>query len=455
MNVVEAKILEILKKVEDSGFEIAIVGGAVRDFLAGGDVKDWDLTTNAKPEEILKMFPKGFYNNRFGTVGVPMGDGVVEVTTYRSEARYSDSRHPDEVTWGKTLEEDLKRRDFTINAIALRKAGKGAVKIGGEKFEVIDPFGGQADIERKIVRAVGEAKDRLKEDPLRMIRAVRFATKLAFEIDVKTREAISKNAELICKISGERIRDELFRIVDCSDSDRGFFLLHELGLLAYIIPELDVCFSVEQVSPKRHHIFDVGTHCVMSMKNCPSQKTIVKFAALLHDIGKAKVAKVTDEGVRTFFNHEVIGAKQARNIAERLHLSADERDCVVNLVRWHQFSVGEVQTDSAVRRFINNVGLNNVEDMMNVRIGDRLGSGITEAESWRLKLFRKRIADVLTQPFSVKDLKINGADVMRLLKIKPGPKVGEILNKLFEEVVEDKEKNKQEYLEKRIKVFQD
>jgi len=444
--------LAILKKVERAGFEVAIVGGAVRDLLAGKDAKDWDLTTSATPEAILKIFPNAFYNNKFGTVGIPIAkEKVVEITSYRSEKGYTDSRHPDQIVWGKTLEGDLKRRDLTINAMALRQKAKGEIKIGNSQFEIVDLFGGQDDLKNKIIKAVGNADERFTEDALRMIRAVRFATSLVFKFDSKTKEAILENAELISKISGERVRDEVFKIVDSSDSDRGFFLLRESGLLRYILPELEVCFDVSQVSPKRHHIWDVGTHCVMSMKTCPSKKTIVKFAALLHDIGKAKVAKVTNEGIRTFYNHEVAGAKQAKEICDRFHLSRDDREKVYRLVRWHQFSVGEDQTDKAVRRFITNVGLENVEDMIDVRVGDRLGSGLTESESWRLKLFRKKIEDVLKKPFTVSDLKVNGKDVMEILKIKPGPMVGKILNELFEEVLENEKKNKREYLLGRIK----
>lgn len=450
------EILEILKKFDSAGFEIAIVGGAVRDILAGREAKDFDLTTNAKPEEILKLFPsKSFYNNRFGTVGISFENSelktpnskVVEVTTYRSEDSYSDSRHPDEVKWGDSLDEDLKRRDFTINAIALRYAGG---KLSKEPFDI---FGGLDDFEAKVIRAVGDPGERFKEDALRLLRAVRFSTTLGFGIEAKTKKAVGDNAQLIQKVSGERVRDEIFKLVENEDCDKGFFLLHELGLLKHILPELDVCFDVPQKSPKRHHVFDVGTHCVLSMKNCPSQKTTVKFATLLHDIGKAKVADMTEEGVRTFYNHEVVGAHQALQIADRLHLSRDDKEIVFKLIRWHQFSVNENQTDKAIRRFIKNVGLENVEDMMDLRVGDRLGGGLQQPESWRLKLYKDKIKQVLTKPFTVKDLKINGEDVMKALGIKPGPKIGEILNKLFEEVVEENKNNTKEYLLKKLDEF--
>lgn len=443
-------VLKVMKKIDEAGFEVAIVGGAVRDFLAKKEVGDWDLTTSARPEEILKIFPDSFYNNAFGTVGIPIRESksqgvkelkVIEITTYRTEESYSDARHPDEVKWGDSLEEDLKRRDFTINAVALRYT-----KSKPFPGELVDPFGGQTDLKNKIVRTVGNPDERFNEDALRLLRAIRFAATLGFEIEAKTKAAITSNAKQISKISGERIRDEIFKIVESENCDLGFFLLRDVGLLPYILPELDVCFKVEQKSPKRHHVFDVGTHCVMSLKHCPSTKTAVRLATLLHDIGKAKVADVTEEGVRTFYNHEVAGAHQVLEIADRLHLSRDDKQKLFKLVRWHQFSVSEDQTDKAVRRFIVNVGLDNVEDMMDLRVGDRLGGGLEEPESWRLKLFRDKIKNVLTKPFTVQDLKINGRDVMEAMKIKPGPKVGKILNQLFEEVLEDDEKNTREYL---------
>lgn len=435
-------IHDICKKLTSAGFEAAVVGGAVRDLLGRKDVFDWDLTTSAKPDEIQKIFPDSFYENRFGTVGVKTSKGIVEVTTYRTEESYSDNRHPDEVVWGKNLEDDLARRDFTVNAIALKW-------MGGE-LEIVDPYDGQTDLKNKIIRTVGAPDARFKEDALRLLRAIRFVTTLDFNLEENTTASITKNAKLIKNISGERIRDEVFKMVDSEKPDRGFLLAHEIGLLAEFLPELDVCFEVPQKSPKRHHVYDVGMHCVMSLACCPSKDTITRFATLLHDIGKAKVAKTID-GVRTFYNHEVVGGRQVVNIAERFHLSREQREKLYRLVRWHQFSVSEDQTDSAIRRFIKNAGIEYVNDMMDLRVGDRLGGGLQQPESWRLKLFKQRITEVLQKPFSVTDLKINGDDVMKTLGIEPGRKVGEILNKLFEEVLLDKDKNAREYLIARLK----
>ena len=459
INGIPTGIEKIIKKLEASGFEVAIVGGAVRQMLKGEKITDWDLTTDAKPEQIQKLFKKSFYNNRFGTVGVPIADGqIVQITTYRTEEKYTDRRHPDVIVWGKSLEEDLKRRDFTINAMALKKVESGKPsalrlrleELKVESFVLIDPFDGQKDFKDRIIRAVGEPDKRFAEDALRLLRAVRFATVLNFSIEQKTQTAIKKNASLLSEISGERIRDELFKIIESDNAADGILLLKDLELLKIILPELEVCFAVEQKSPKRHHIFDVGTHCVLSLKNCPSKDTTVRFATLLHDIGKAKVAKVTEEGVRTFYNHEVVGGYLAKKIADRLHLSHEQKDKLYKLVRFHQFTVDEKQTDKALRRFIRNIGIENIEDMMDLRIGDRLGGGLQQPESWRLKLFRQRIKEVLKKPFTVADLKINGNDVMKALNIKPGPEVGRILNELFEEVADDKTKNTKEYLLKRV-----
>lgn len=442
---INTKVKKVMEILEKAGFEVAIVGGAVRDILAGVEVVDWDLTANATPQEILKLFKKAFYNNIFGTVGVVFDSQKVEITTYRSESGYTDRRHPDKVSWGKSLEEDLARRDFTINAMALRFAQ------GKLSPTPVDPYGGLNDFKKKVIRAVGDPDKRLKEDALRILRAIRFATTLSFEIDPKTFAAIVKNAGLITKISGERIRDELFKIIESDRAAEGIFLAKGTGILKVILPELEECFAVEQKSPKRHHIFDVGTHCVLSLKHCPSKDVIVRFSTLLHDVGKAKVAAVTEEGVRTFYNHEVVGARIANNITKRLNFSREQRDKVFKLIRWHQFSVGEDQTDKALRRFIKNIGVENIEDMMDLRVGDRLGGGLQQPESWRLKLFRQRLKEVLKKPFTVSDLKVDGRDVMKILNIKPGPKVGKVLNSLFEEVADDPKKNNRDYLLERIK----
>lgn len=435
------------------GFECWAVGGAVRDLLAGKNPLNWDFTTNAKPEEILKIFSKGFYDNIFGTVGIQVehlaeqfnikvsrdfAKEVVEITTYRTEHKYYDRRRPSKVEWGGSLEEDLKRRDFTINAIAA----------DGKK--IIDPYNGQKDLEEKLIRAVGEPNARFKEDALRMMRAVRLATELEFLIEEKTRKAIANDADLLSDIANERIRDELLKILASRYPADGILLLRHAKLLKVILPELEQCFGVPQKSPKRHHIFDVGTHSIESLRHCPSKNPIVRFAALIHDLGKRGTFHKDKSELITFYNHEIVGTKLARNIVKRLRISKKDSIKIIKLVRWHQFSINEKQTDKALRRFIRRVEVENLQDMIDLRIGDRLGGGARET-SWRFELFKKRLEEVQVIPFTVCDLKIDGNDVMKILNIKPGKKVGEVLDKLYEKVENKKLPNKRKELLQEIK----
>lgn len=451
-------ILDIYRKIKNANFEVYFVGGCVRNLLMDLPVKDWDFTTNAAPDEILKIFQNGFYDNQFGTVSVPIEgqERPLEITTFRTEKGYIDRRHPENVEWGKTIEEDLSRRDFTINAIALklemRHLGGGRMDSPEVEKKIIDPFGGQKDIELKIIRAVGDPQQRFKEDALRLMRAVRIATQLSFVIEDETWKAIKENSELISEISKERVRDELMMILASEFPYEGIMLLKNAGLLQYIIPELLEGIGVSQERPGRHHKTDVFTHNLMSLKHCTSTDPIVRFATLIHDTGKPRVQTLDENGLVIFHNHEVVSSKMAYEICDRLHFSKKERGRVINLIRWHMFTVDEKITDAAVRRFIRRVGVNNIKDLIDLRIGDRLGGGTQRAESWRLKLFKKRIEEQLQPaPFSINDLVVDGNDVMEILNIKPGPIIGQILQKLFEEVDEDLEKNNKEYLEKKVK----
>lgn len=434
----EVKI--ILDKFQKKGFQIYIVGGAVRDLLMNRQVKDWDFTTDAKPEEILKIIPEGFYDNKFGTVGLSVGDEIFEITTMRKEGDYKDHRHPVNVSWTNKIEEDLARRDFTVNTMAL-----------DGKNKIVDPFNSQADIRNKIIKAVGEPNTRFQEDALRLIRAIRFATQLEFEIENKTLESIKKNSPLIKEVASERIRDELFKILESLNPYIGIIKLRETGILQIILPELEKCFGIKQEGPKHDRIYDIGEHSLLTLKHTRSTDSLVRFASLLHDVGKINTVNTQADGNVTFYNHDLEGGKIVLGISKRFNLSKKQTDKLYRLVRWHLFTVDENQTDSAIRRFIKNVGVENIEDMMAVRIGDRLGGGTQKAVSWRMEKFKERIHLVLQKPFSIADLKINGLDVMESLNIKPGPKVGEILQKLFEEVLEDSSKNTKEYLLKRVK----
>ncbi len=442
--VIPEKVKNIIKKFAENKAEIYIVGGSVRDLILGREVNDWDFTTNLPPEEMKKLFPKNsFYNNNFGTLSILGKDGeIFEVTTFRTERGYSDGRHPDEVKWGKSLKEDLERRDFTINAIAIK------ISDLSSQISVIDMFEGQKDLENKLIRTVGNPDERFGEDALRLIRAVRIAGQIGFKIEEKTLESIRKNAKLINNIAGERIRDELFKILLSSIPSTGMELLRESGLLAEIMPELVSGLGMAQ---KGHHIDDVWTHNLKTLDNCTSKNPVTRLAALLHDVGKPKSMKGDGES-RTFHNHEIYGSRIAVSIGKKLRLSNKELDQLFRLVRWHMFTVQETQTDKAVRRFIRNVTLDYIDEMIDLRRADRLGSGSKET-SWRWELFKQRIVEVQKQPFAVKDLKVSGLDVMEILQIKPNRKVGEVLNAIFKEVEEKPELNDREILIKKIEEF--
>jgi len=431
-------VRELMEKFESKGYEIYVVGGAIRDLITKREVDDWDFTTNATPEEILKVLPGSFYDNKFGTVGLShkSSNNPYEITTFRTEYGYSDSRRPDKVVWGKSLSEDLERRDFTINAMALSNS-----------LELIDPFEGKKDLERKIIKTVGSPNERFGEDALRMMRAVRIATELGFNIEDKTLEGIKKNVSLLNKIAKERVKEELFKVLASSYPYEGIVLFRSTGLLAEIIPEMEKTFGVEQKSPGRHHIYDVGTHSMLSLKYVAEKNLdpVVRLATLIHDIGKPQTMKKMKNGTITFYNHEVVSTSIAKKLAERLKFSRKETARLVKLVRWHQFTVDEKQTDASIRRFIKKVGIENIEDILDLRVGDRLGGGARET-SWRLEEFKERLVEVQKQPFTVHDLKVDGADVMKKLNLKPGPEVGKILDKLFVEVVEKKLPNEKKEL---------
>jgi len=443
------EVLSILEKLKKSGFEAYIVGGCVRDYLRGEKPSDWDITTNAKPEEILKIFKKSYYDNKFFTVTVLTQSEdptlrEVEITTFRKEGKYSDKRHPDKVEFAKTLKEDLSRRDFTINAMA--------IDVFDGKIKIVDPFLGREDLRKKIIRAVGDPKERFLEDPLRMLRAVRFLVTLGegWQIEEKTALAIKENSSSITYISFERIRDEFLKIINCQRAKDGIEFLREFGLLKYFLIELEECYGVSQ---NKHHIFDCWEHSLRSLdfaakNNFPE---CVRLAALFHDIGKPRTKR--GEGPdATFYGHEVVGAKMTEKIMRRLKFKKEMIDKVVTLVRWHLFyyNPGEVK-ESAVRRLIKKVGLENMEYLIQLRMADRVGSGVKKAEPYKLRHLKYMIEKVSRDPISPKMLKIKGDDVMRVLEIGPSPKVGQALIILLKEVMEDPKKNERDYLIEELK----
>ena len=483
LHKIPSQIKEVLKKLETAGFEAYIVGGCVRDLVMDREPSDWDAATNAKPEEIIKIFPDSFYENDFGTVGVKVekfteGEGehdVVEVTTYRTEGIYSDKRRPDAVEFAETLEEDLKRRDFTINAIALRISNfqfpisnqdrisndKNLKKIPDIDHEIVDLFGGQTDLKNKIIRAVGNPEERFSEDALRMMRAIRFAITLngnskletrnskhkeeinLWEIEKKTFEAIRKNSKNLKFVSQERIQDELVKILLSENPAEGIEMLHEVGLLEYIIPELEKGIGVGQ---NRHHIHNIWEHNLLSLKFCPSKKLEVRLAALLHDIAKPQTKRGEGE-FSTFYNHDHVGARVAKKILERLRFSNEVIQKVYLLIDNHMFyyNVDEV-TESSVRRLIRKVGLENMQDLIDLRIADRLGSGTPKAKPYKLRHLEYIIEKVSNDAVSVKMLKINGNDLMQELGMKPSPKIGAVLDVLLSEVIEDASRNEKNIL---------
>ena len=438
------EVLIVWEKLIKNGYKAYLVGGCVRDVILKRKPKDWDITTDAKPEEILKIFDKdAFYENRFGTVGVKTGSDdetlkVIEITTFRIESKYTDFRHPQEIKFTDKLEDDLKRRDFTINALALNING-----------DIIDLFGGLADLKNKLIRCVGEPKDRFYEDALRMLRAVRIACELDFQIEEKTFKAIKELKELINYISMERIRDEFNRILMSKKATYGIEILRETGLLREFLPELDVCYGVTQ---NKHHKYDVYTHSLKSLeyavkKNFP---LYLRLAALFHDIGKV-ITKKGEGPDATFYNHEIVGAKMVKKILERLRYPGNIIKKVTHLVRHHMFYLEiEKVTPAAVRRFIRRVGEENLEDLFKLREADRIGSGVFKAVPYRLRYLKFLIEKVKIEPITPKMLKINGYDLMNL-GISQGPKIGWILKALLEEVIEDPSKNEREYLLERAK----
>lgn len=446
------EVREVIQKLGKAGFEAYIVGGCVRDFLREVTPEDWDVATSARPEEIQKVFPKSFYENKFLTVSVQTESKEprlkeIEITTYRSEAKYTDKRHPDEIRFAKTIEEDLKRRDFTVNAMALEISNPRP-----QISKIIDPFKGQDDLKNKIIRAVGNPEGRFSEDALRMMRAVRFAVTLGdgWRIEEKTTEAIQKNAIWLKAISKERVRDEFLKIIMSEKATEGIEKLRTIGLFKYIIPELEEGYGVGQ---NKHHIYECYEHSLRSLDYAAKKNfnKYVRIAALLHDIAKPRVKK--GEGPdATFYGHEILGTKITIQILNRLKFSKKEIEKIAKLVRYHLFyyNVDEV-SDSSVRRLVREVGPENMEELLQVRMADRIGSGVPKAEPYKLRHLKYVIEKVAQDPISVKMLEVSGNDVMEILKIQPGQKVGQILDVLLGYVLEDPKKNKREFLEREIK----
>ncbi|QQR64687.1 HD domain-containing protein [Candidatus Kaiserbacteria bacterium] len=432
--------------LESHGFEAYLVGGCVRDLLIGKQPKDWDITTDAHPNEIESFFPNTYINNDFGTVGVVNEETedptlkIVEVTPYRTESEYSDARRPDSVEFGVSLTEDLKRRDFTVNAIAYRLKDE----------SIVDLFGGEEDIKHKRLRAVGNPTERFKEDALRMMRAVRLAVELGFVIESETMSAITENSTNLSRISKERIRDEFSRILESKQPMQGIIFLEKLQLLQFVAPDLLRGIGVEQ---NQAHAFDVYEHLLRTMQHAADKdwEFDIRLAGLFHDISKPETRRWSDEKKDwTFHGHEVVGARVAKKALQDLKFPRERIERIVTLIRWHMFFSDPAQiTLSAVRRTIANVGQENIWDLLKLRRCDRIGTGRPKEQPFRLRKYTAMVEEALRDPISVKMLKIDGSRIMELTGEKPSKKLGDTLNALLEEVLDEPAKNTTEYMEKR------
>ena len=445
------RIVEVVDQLRRAGFEAWLVGGAVRDLLAGRSAKDFDVATSAHPPEVTRVFgrkrvvPTG---EKHGTVTVlvdkPDGEREhVEVTTYRGEGAYTDGRRPDSVSFVSELVEDLRRRDFTMNAIAYDPLDD----------QVEDPFGGRADLANRLIRAVGEPLERFREDGLRAMRAVRFAAQLGFQLDPPTEQAIPQAIDVFKKVSAERIRDELVKILSSPKPSVGLELMRTTGLLKEVIPELLEGVGMHQ---NRFHSYDVWQHTLATVDATQlfasaGPAWIVRLASLLHDVAKPRTAQPKPDapGDHSFYRHELVGADMSDEICRRLKLATKEREHVVNLVRNHMFWYSAEWTDGTVRRFISRVGKESLPDLFALRAGDVRARGKGEEPGVEIDELKQRIDGELAKDAALKvgDLAIGGADVMRILDCRPGPIVGEVLRRLLDRVLDDAELNSYERLE--------
>lgn len=428
-------ILKITQTLQAKGHETYVVGGAVRDALLNRETKDWDVCTQALPEAVTQIFAKVIPTGlKHGTVTVmSQTQRPVEVTTFRTEGKYADGRRPEEVFYTKDIQADLARRDFTINAMAYDPVTK----------TLHDPFGGQTDLQQKIIRTVGNAKARFEEDGLRPMRAVRFAAQLGFALTQETFDAIGETLAVFQKVATERVRDELIKILESPKPSHGLELMRTTGLLALVLPELLEGYKITQ---NDFHAYDVYTHSLKACDEAPLPWRL-RLSALLHDVGKPRTRQFLKDAYR-FYGHDRVGAKMTGQILSRLRFSNDDKDYAVNLVNHHMFYYQDHWSDSAVRRLLKRVGPENIEDLMKLRIADEKASGVNPPDYQRLENMKNHIAKLQTQTLAldVKHLAIDGHALMQKLNIKPGPIMGKILHQLLEQVLDDPTLNTPERL---------
>ena len=418
----------VMDRLWSRGHAAYVVGGSVRDALLGRLAQDWDLATDARPDRLLAVFPSAVYENQFGTVAVREGDAIHEVTTFRTDHDYADFRRPHHVEFGDDIRLDLARRDFTINAIAWGH------EADADASALVDPFDGVADIERRLLRAVGDPGARFGEDALRMVRAVRLAAVLDFSIEPATLAAIRDNAGLAAHVSGERVSAELEKLLAAARPSTGFRLMAETGLLGVLLPELAAQRGVPQNKVEGEDLFD---HTLRSVDDAPADRPVVRLAALLHDLGKPATL---DDG--PFRGHEVVGAEMAQGLLDRLHTPRAATERVVNLVRQHMFNYDETWGDAGVRRFIQRVGADAVDDLFELRRADNAGSGVPP-EAHGLDELRDRVQAELAASVVLdrSRLAVRGDDLMAELAIPAGPRLGRILDELLERVVAEPKLN--------------
>jgi tRNA nucleotidyltransferase (CCA-adding enzyme) len=434
-------ILTLVRKLQESGHEAYLVGGCVRDLLRGTEVSDWDIATSARPEEVRHIFPRAIPTGlQHGTVTVPSDAGPCEITTFRVESAYTDARRPDRVTFVREIEPDLKRRDFTVNAIAWDPLNR----------READPCGGRRDLASGILRAVGDPVERFREDGLRPVRAARFTATLEFDLEPGTEGALGEAAAQVARVAPERVRDELLKMLAAPRPSRGFEVLRRAGLLPILLPELAETIAVPQ---NRFHAYDVYFHTLHTVDAAPADKPVVRLAALFHDLGKPATRAERENGEATFYNHQFEGAKIAIAALTRLRFSRETTDLVAHLVEHHMFDYRSEWSDAAVRRFVQKVRPENIADLFDLRIADNIGNGTKTGFPHYLGELQARIEAILVarQALSLRDLRIGGEDVMRVLCISPGPKVGEVLEQLLEEVVEDPDRNDRAWLLQRVR----
>ena len=422
-------VLDVLDKLWAAGHAAYVVGGSLRDALLGREAVDWDMATDARPDVVQSLFPGAAYENRFGTVVVPSGGRAHEITTFRSDHDYADFRRPHRVEFGDTIEVDLARRDFTVNAMAWGAPAPADGRVA-PRPALVDPHGGAADVERRILRAVGDPGVRFREDALRMLRAVRFAATLELTIEPETLAAIRANAALVAHLSGERVGAELDKLLAAPVPSAGLDLLASTGLLDVIAPDLAAQRGIPQNKIPGD---DLWAHTTRTVDAVAADRPIVRLAALLHDIGKPATMA---EG--HFHGHDAVGADLAREFLERIRAPRAATDRIVHLIRHHMFTYDPSWGDGGVRRFIRRIGRSELDSLFALREADNIGSGL-KAEAHGLAELRARVTSLLEGPVVLErgDLVVDGTELMTELGIPPGPALGRLLDELLDRAIAD------------------